>query len=92
MITKCKPIAEDMNEEPNPRQAPLVGFTKERVNEAEDHARYALKFLEEIVYHRITPEEVIRNAAIGIAEVNKAIEELKKAKLAGMPKIDTEEK
>ena len=83
MSLDCNQNDNEMNDEPNPRQQPLVGYTRERVIDAEDHARYALKFLEEIVYHRITPEEIIRNAAIGITEVHKILDELANAKLAG---------
>jgi transcription initiation factor IIE alpha subunit len=84
MNDECNPNADEMNDEPNSRQQPLVGYTKIKVQNAEDHALYALKFLDEIIYHRITTEEIIRNAAIGIAEVHKVIDELKNAKLAGM--------
>ena len=82
-ITKCAENANQMNDKPDSRQAPLVGFTKECVLSAEDHARYALKYLDEIIYHRLTAEEVIRNTAIAQSEVNKILDLLVKAKLAG---------
>jgi len=80
-----------MNENPNPRQLPLVGFTREKVLSAEDHARFALKQLDEIIRHRLSNEEVLRNIAVCTLELQQVIDELAKAQLAGVPKQSNQE-
>ena len=73
----------EMNDEPNSRQQPLVGFTLEKVKTAREYAGRAKKNADEILWHRLEREEIIRCAAMVASDLATVIKELSDAQLAG---------
>ena len=83
MIPDCISIAAEMNDQPNSRQQPLVGFTLDKVNGAHDLAKRAQANLNEIIWHRLEKEEIYRLIAMINSDITGIICELNDAKLAG---------
>lgn len=83
MTLNCKENAAEMNDQPNSRQQPLVGFTLDKVNSAHDHAKRAQANLNEIIWHRLEKEEIYRLIAMINSDISGVICQLNDAKLAG---------
>lgn len=83
MIDECRLNADEMNEEPNSRQAPLVGYTLEKVKTAQEYAGRAKSNANEIIWHNLDREEIIRRVAMVVSDISTVIDELANARLAG---------
>lgn len=83
MMLDCARNADEMNDQPNARQQPLVGFTLDKVNSAHDLAKRAQANLNEIIWHRLEKEEIYRLIAMINSDLSGVICELNDAKLAG---------
>ena len=83
MNLDCTQNANEMNDQPNARQQPLVGFTLEKVNTASDAAKRAKANVDEIIWHKLEREEIIRRVAMVSSDIATVICELNDAKLAG---------
>ena len=73
----------EMNDKPNSRQQPLVGYTLEKVVTAQDCLGRAQSNINEIIWHRPDREETIRRIAMVASDLGMAVAELSNARLAG---------
>lgn len=83
MTIECNRNDSEMNEEPNSRQAPLVGYTLEKVKTAREYAGRAQENINEIIWHRLDSEEIVRRTAMVASDLSTVIKELSNALLAG---------
>ena len=83
METECNRNVIEMNEKPNSRQQPLVGYTLEKVTTAQDCLGRAQTNINEIIWHRPDREETIRRIAMVASDLGMAVAELSNARLAG---------